>query len=98
MQKGFFKVPPPINEVVLNYAPNSEERKLLKLALAQASNKVIEIPMYIGKNKVFTDIKCPITPPHNHQHVIANFNYGDNSHVSGHCKTTKPDRKFKTKI
>ena len=30
MTKGFFKIPPAVNEPILNYAPGSNERKLLK--------------------------------------------------------------------
>ncbi len=82
MQKGFFNIPKPINETVLNYAPSSAERNLLKAAIAKANNQVIDIPMYIGKNLVFTDTKRPITPPHNHQHILGYFSFGDKSHVN----------------
>jgi len=33
---GFFKVPVPVNEPVLNYAPGSPERKALQAALTEA--------------------------------------------------------------
>jgi 1-pyrroline-5-carboxylate dehydrogenase len=82
MLKGFFNVPTPVNEPILAYAPGSKERELLKAALADARSKVIEIPMYIGGKEVFTESKGQVTPPHDHQHVLANFSKGDKNHVS----------------
>ena len=70
MTKGFFKVPPVINEQILNYAPGSNERKLLKEALAEGYAKQADIPMYIGGKEVRTGNKKEIRPPHNHQQVI----------------------------
>jgi 1-pyrroline-5-carboxylate dehydrogenase len=81
MPKGFFNVPYPKNEPVLNYAPGSKERAALKKALAESRAKVLDIPMYIGGEEVRTDNKKTITPPHDHQHVLAHFHEGDRSHV-----------------
>jgi 1-pyrroline-5-carboxylate dehydrogenase len=82
MLKGFFNVPTPINEPILGYAPGSKERELLTAALTDARSKVIDIPMYIGGEEVFTDQKGKVTPPHDHQHVLANFSKGNKSHVT----------------
>ncbi len=82
MLKGFFNVPTPVNEPILGYAPGSKERELLKATLAQSRAEVLEIPMYIGDKEVHTNNKGKITPPHNHQHLLANFSKGDKSHVS----------------
>jgi 1-pyrroline-5-carboxylate dehydrogenase len=41
MLKGFFSVPQPQNEPVLNYGPRSVEREALKAALEEARSKVI---------------------------------------------------------
>jgi 1-pyrroline-5-carboxylate dehydrogenase len=81
MVKGFFKVPQPINEPTLNYAPGSVERDLLISALKSAREQTINIPMYIGGKEVFTDNKKPITPPHDHQHILGYYNYGIKSHI-----------------
>ena len=82
MLKGFFNVPTPINEPILGYAPESKERELLKAALADARANVIDIPMYIGADEVRTDQKGKVTPPHDHQHLLANFSKGNKSHVT----------------
>jgi 1-pyrroline-5-carboxylate dehydrogenase len=81
MLKGFFKVPEQKNEPVKNYSPGSPERKALRLALAKAREMQEDIPMYIGGEKVFTDKKIAIHPPHDHQHTLGYFHEGDTSHV-----------------
>jgi 1-pyrroline-5-carboxylate dehydrogenase len=82
MLKGFFNVPVPVNEPILGYAPGSKERELLKAALADGRAQVIDIPMYIGGKEVHTQNKGTVTPPHDHQHVLAHFSKGDKSHVT----------------
>src|SRR5687767_326715 len=81
MPKGFFSVPHPKNETVLSYAPGSSERKALKKAIEDARSKVLDIPMYIGSEEVRTGSKKKISPPHDHQHVLAYFHEGDRTHV-----------------
>jgi len=82
MLKGFFNVPAPQNEPVLNYGPRSVERATLKAALEEARSQKIDIPMYIGGKEVRTDKKKEIRPPHDHQHVLATFSEGAASHVT----------------
>ncbi len=81
MLKGFFNVPVPVNEPVLNYAPGSSERALLKVALSDARNMQIEIPMYIGNQKIKTNKKVAIHPPHDHQHVLGYYFESNKQHV-----------------
>lgn len=79
---GFFKVPTPVNEPVLNYAPGSKERAELKAALAEARSKELDIPMYIGGEEVRTGKKVKLAPPHDHKHTLGYFHEGDKSHVT----------------
>jgi 1-pyrroline-5-carboxylate dehydrogenase len=81
MLKGFFNVPLPHNEPVLNYAPGSPERMALKAALDEARSKATDIPMYIGDKEVHAGKKLEIRPPHDHQQVLANFPEGGESTV-----------------
>ncbi|MFN7313486.1 MAG: L-glutamate gamma-semialdehyde dehydrogenase [Bacteroidota bacterium] len=78
---GFFKVPVPVNEPVLNYAPGSPERKALQAALTEARSKEIDVPMYIGGNEVRTGKKARLAPPHDHQHTLGFFHEGSTEHV-----------------
>jgi len=81
MPKGFFNVPYPKNEPVLSYAAGSKERIALKQALAEARAQVLDIPMYIGEAEVRSENKKPLSPPHDHGHLLAHFHEGDSGHV-----------------
>ncbi|TAH22743.1 MAG: L-glutamate gamma-semialdehyde dehydrogenase [Cytophagales bacterium] len=81
MTFGNFKVPVPINEPVKNYAPNSPEKRELKAMLAKMKGELVDIPMYIGGERVFTDHKVRIAPPYEHQHTLGHFSMGDGLHV-----------------
>jgi 1-pyrroline-5-carboxylate dehydrogenase len=81
MLKGFFNVPEPVNEPVLNYGPRSVERAALKAALEAGRAQQIDIPMYIGGQEVRTGKTLEVRPPHDHKHVIATYHEGDASHV-----------------
>ncbi|GGH17409.1 L-glutamate gamma-semialdehyde dehydrogenase [Pedobacter zeae] len=81
MLKGFFKVPTPVNEPINSYAPGTKERTLLKEAIAEARSKKLDIPMFIGGQEIHTKNKKEVVVPHDHQHVLATFSYGDKSHV-----------------
>ena len=81
MPKGVYQVPAPVNEPVLNYAPGSPEKLAVKKALEEARSKQIDIPMYIGGEEVRTNTKIPLSPPHDHKHILGHFNEGDASHV-----------------
>lgn len=81
MPKGFFNVPYPKNEPVLSYAPGSKERAALKRAIEEARAQVLDIPMYIGESEVRSGNKKPLSPPHDHAHVLGHFHEGDSEHV-----------------
>ncbi len=84
---GIFQVPVPKNEPVKNYEPSSNDRKLLDKEIEKMRSEVIEIPMYIGSEKVYTEEKRLISPPHDHQHVIGYFHQGNSDHVRSAIKT-----------
>ena len=71
MSVRLYTVPKPTNEPVLNYAPGSSEKKLLKKELIRQSESIIKIPLIIGGEEIFTENTFEITMPHNHQHVLA---------------------------
>jgi len=81
MSKGFYNVPAPVNEPVKNYAPGSAEKKELQSTLEEFRSHEIEIPMYIGGEKVTSGNLVAMTPPHDHQYVLGHYHQGDKSHV-----------------
>jgi 1-pyrroline-5-carboxylate dehydrogenase len=81
MHNAIFQVPLPVNEPVLNYAPNSQERENVQKTLKELRSKTIEVPMYIGAEEVFTQNKIKLSPPHDHKHILGYASEGDASHV-----------------
>jgi 1-pyrroline-5-carboxylate dehydrogenase len=81
MATGFFNVPVAKNEPILNYAPGSAEKAELQAALVEARAQQVDVPMFIGGKEVRTDSKMPMSPPHDHQHLLGHYSAGDASHV-----------------
>lgn len=82
MPQAIYQVPHPVNEPVTPFKPNSEASKRLLDTYNKMYNQTpIDVPMYIGGEHVRTDDKRPMSPPHDHKHVLGHFNYGDASHV-----------------
>src|SRR5688500_9254823 len=81
MANGFFNVPVPKNEPVLNYAPGSKERSALQQAIDEARSETLDIPMFIGGEEVRTSAKQRLAPPHDHKHTLGFFHEGDREHI-----------------
>lgn len=81
MSIGTFSYPLPVNEPVLNYAPNSAEKLKLKATLAELKKTELDIPMYIGSKEVRSNKKVAIHPPHEIKHTLGYFHAGEEKHV-----------------
>jgi 1-pyrroline-5-carboxylate dehydrogenase len=81
MSNAFYKVPVAVNEPVKSYAPGSPEREDLLNEYKRMYNTQVDVPMYIGDQKVFTEDKRPLSPPHDHKHIVGTSNYGSAKHV-----------------
>lgn len=81
MSNAFFKVPVATNEPVLSYAPGSPEKQSVKEALSEMKKVTVDIPMFIGDQKVFTNNKKTIHPPHERSFTLGTYSQGDKSHV-----------------
>jgi len=79
---AFFQIPTPFNEPIKSFAPNSPEKLAVKAALAEMSASELEVPMYIGGQKVFTEDRRRMSPPHNHKHTLGHYSYGTAEHVN----------------
>lgn len=93
MGKGFFKVPPAINEPVLSYAPGSVERENVLKAYKYMYNSKIEVPMYINGKNIKTGQTQTMSPPHDHQHVVGIYHIANKSHVEQAISTALEARK-----
>ena len=68
---GFTRIPKPVNEPALAYAPGSDERISIKARLEQMLNERIEIPAIIGGQEFTTGNTLDVVCPHDHGHVLA---------------------------
>ncbi|PYP71161.1 MAG: 1-pyrroline-5-carboxylate dehydrogenase, partial [Gemmatimonadetes bacterium] len=64
------RIPPPVNEPVLSYAPGAAERVELKRALKDLSARQIEIPLIVGGEEVRTGTTVEAVMPHCYRHVL----------------------------
>ncbi|KNX37713.1 L-glutamate gamma-semialdehyde dehydrogenase [Luteipulveratus halotolerans] len=65
------QVPAPINEPVLDYAPDSPERARLEVALAELASEQVELPHTIGGKRVMGGGRAvAVRQPHAHRSVL----------------------------
>ncbi|MEM6263449.1 MAG: L-glutamate gamma-semialdehyde dehydrogenase [Bacteroidota bacterium] len=81
MPNAIFTLPEPNNEPVLSYAPGSPERTHVEQELKHLSSHQRDVAMYINGEWIHTDHKKPLSPPHNHQHILGHYSQGNASHV-----------------
>src|SRR2546428_6210621 len=65
------RIPVPVNEPVLSYAPGTPERAELKRTVKDLASRQIEIPLVIGGKEVRTGKTVDAVMPHCHRHVLA---------------------------
>jgi len=83
------KIPTPINEPVLSYAPGSRERNELKLALKDLSGRQIEIPVVIGGKEIRTGRTVDAVMPHCYKHVLAKVHQAGPEEVAAAVKAAR---------
>ena len=81
MANGIPSVPSPVNEPVLSYAPDSNERAALEAELARMKGEVIEIPLIIGGKEVRTGNMGECRIPHDHGHLLARYHKAGQAEV-----------------
>lgn len=86
MSNGFFSVPYPKNEPVLEYAPGSPERQTLKTELKRQSEMLVDIPIIIGGKEIRTAAKKKVVMPHDHSHILANFYHAGKEEIKQACQ------------
>lgn len=82
MGKGFFHVPTAVNEPIKSYAPGTPEREEVLEAYKTYYNGTVEVPLYIGSKEVKTGNTKPMSPPHDHQHIVGHYHLADKNHVT----------------
>jgi len=83
------KIPTPVNEPVLSYAPGSRERTELKQSLKDLSGRQIEIPVVIGGKEIRTGKTVDAVMPHCHRHVLAKVHQAGPEEVTAAIKAAR---------
>ncbi|MEM8847084.1 MAG: L-glutamate gamma-semialdehyde dehydrogenase [Bacteroidota bacterium] len=81
MGKGFFQVPTAFNEPVKSYAPGTPERESVLKQYKEYYNSQVEVPLYIGAEEVKTGNTKPMSPPHEHKHVVGQYHIAEKKHI-----------------
>nr|WP_321413507.1 L-glutamate gamma-semialdehyde dehydrogenase [uncultured Allomuricauda sp.] len=81
MGKGFFHVPTAINEPVKSYVPGSPEREEVLKQYKTFYDSEVDIPLYIGSEEIRTGNTRPMSPPHDHKHILGHYHLAEKTHV-----------------
>ncbi|MCB0813921.1 MAG: aldehyde dehydrogenase family protein, partial [Flavobacteriales bacterium] len=81
MIDAIFTPPHPANEPVLSYAPGTPEREQVIHELERLLEQEKDLPMWIGAERVTTNDRRAVSPPHDHQHTIGHAHFGTADHV-----------------
>lgn len=98
MGKGFFNVPIAINEPVKGYAPGSSERQAVLNAYKEMFNSKVEVPLYINGKDIKTGNTKPMSPPHDHKHVVGHYHLAEKKHIEDAIATALEARKTWSQI
>jgi 1-pyrroline-5-carboxylate dehydrogenase len=78
---GIFRLPPPTNEPVREYAPGSPERAELKAKLGELESQRMDLPLVIGGEEIRTGETTEVVMPHRTSHVLADMHQGGPAEV-----------------
>jgi 1-pyrroline-5-carboxylate dehydrogenase len=73
MNNSIYNFNLPANEPVLQYLQGSREMRELEQELNRQSETLVEIPLIIGGERVYTGNTGKVVMPHKHGHVIAKY-------------------------
>ena len=73
LNNAVINVPFPQNEPNLTYAPGTDERAKLKIALDELKSKQVEVPLIIGGKEIRTGNTAKIACPHDHSITLGTY-------------------------
>ncbi len=82
MSNAVFTPPLPANEPVLGYAPGSPERAALLAELQAQRARTVQVPNYIGRERVFSEHAIRLSVPHDHAHTLGSATRANAAHVA----------------
>ena len=93
MATGFYKVPKAVNEPVVQYEANSNEKSNLLAMYKKMYSQEIDVPLYIGKEEIRTGETNTMHPPHDHKHVVGVYHTAQKEHIEKAIDTALEARK-----
>ncbi len=82
MGKGFFQVPTAFNEPIKGYAPGTPEREEVLQQYKAYFNGNVDVPLYIGSEEIKTGNTKPMSPPHDHEHIVGHYHTAEKKHIT----------------
>jgi 1-pyrroline-5-carboxylate dehydrogenase len=76
-----YQIPKAENEPIKSYMPGSPELVELQAELERQKNTVVDIPLIIGGQRIFTESKGEIRIPHKKDHKLATFSQASTDHL-----------------
>ena len=98
MSTGFFEVPLAVNEPVKSYAPGTPEREEVLTTYKELYNSTINVPLYIDGEKIETGNTRTMSPPHEHQHKLGEYQLAEKSHIEAAIAAALEARKKWSKM
>ncbi len=93
MATGFYKVPIAVNEPVIQYEANSDQRANLLAMYKKMYSQEIDVPLYIGSEEIRTGETISMHPPHDHKHTLGVFHTAQKEHIEKAINTALEARK-----
>ena len=93
MGKGIFQVPIAMNEPVKSYAPGTPGREAVAAQYTAYYNDTVDVPLYIGNEEIRTGNTRPMSPPHDHQHIVGQYHLAEQHHVEKAIAVAMESRK-----
>ena len=81
------------NEPVLKYLKGSKERKMVVKSYNEMFNSKIDIPLFIGSEKILTNDRKLILPPHDYKNSIGTYSQANENHVKHAIKNLLDNKK-----
>jgi 1-pyrroline-5-carboxylate dehydrogenase len=81
MSNAYFIPPGAYNQPVMDHAKGSPERKDFEKTLSEMKKLKVDVPMYIGAERVFTDNKVAMRSPYDLSQELGTYSKGDAKHV-----------------
>ena len=92
MTHGVFRIPPPKNEPVKDYAPGSPERESLVARLEAMAAETVEVPVIVGGEELRTGDTRSMVMPHDHGHELGTFHQAGEAEVARACEAAEEAR------